>query len=164
MSANISSENVYQLVYASKAAEGFCEKDLVDILHIARKTNKELEITGALVYNKGYFLQMLEGECEAVETLFNLIADDKRHEKVNCFFRCKVPKRIFPEWYMGFFLHEVDESLALSGLVNLYELNPAGQFLVDKLLEVKSNLHITQSTAETNDINRFYADASTLFK
>jgi hypothetical protein len=164
MSAIISSENVYQLVYASKAAEGFCEKDLVDILHVARKTNKELEITGALIYNKGYFLQMLEGECEAVETLFKLIEGDKRHEKVNCFFRCKVPKRIFPDWYMGFFLHEVDENPALSGLVNLYESNPASQFLVGKLLEVKSNLHITQPTAETNDINLFYAGASNLFE
>ena len=50
-----------------------------------------------------------------------------------------MPKRIFPDWYMGFFLHEVDENPALSGLVNLYESNPASQFLVGKLLEVKSN-------------------------
>jgi hypothetical protein len=59
MSEKITLKNVYQLVYASKAAEGFSEKDLVDILRIARKTNKELLITGALVYNKGFFFAVV---------------------------------------------------------------------------------------------------------
>jgi signal transduction histidine kinase len=154
MSANISSENLYQLVYASKAVDGFSEKDLIEILSTSRRNNKELKITGALVYNKGYFLQLLEGDRETVETLFNVIADDVRHEKVNSFFRCKVSNRIFPDWYMGFFQHEVDESLSLSGLVNLYDSqHPASQFFVEKLLEVRANLQLHQSTAEANNIS-----------
>ena len=154
MSEKITLKNVYQLVYASKAAEGFSEKDLVDILRIARKTNKELLITGALVYNKGFFLQLLEGEREAVETLFKDIENDTRHEKVNCFYRNEVPNRIFPDWYMGFFQHDLDESFALTGIVNIYESeHPASQFFIQKLLEVQTNLHIHQSTTESDDIS-----------
>jgi signal transduction histidine kinase len=154
MSEKITLKNVYQLVYASKAAEGFSEKDLVDILRIARKTNKELLITGALVYNKGFFLQLLEGEREAVETLFKDIENDTRHKKVNCFNRNEVPNRIFPDWYMGFFQHDLDESFALTGIVNIYESeHPASQFFIQKLLEVQTNLHIHQSTTESDDIS-----------
>ena len=154
MSVNISSKNFYQLVYASKASEGFSEKDLVDILCSSRKNNKNLLVTGALVYNKGYFLQMLEGERETVEALFNVIEDDARHEKTNCFFRGEVQNRMFPDWYMGFFQHEVDESLVLSDLVNFYDSqHPASQFFVEKLLEVQGKLQIHQSTAQANNIS-----------
>ena len=154
MSEKISSKNVYQLVYASKVVAGFSEKDLVDILRTSRKNNKNLLITGALVYNKGYFLQMLEGEREAVEALFNVIAQDARHEKTNCFFRGEVQNRIFPDWYMGWFQHEVDENLVLSDLVNLYDSkHPASQFFVEKLLEVQGKLQIHQSTADANNLS-----------
>lgn len=141
MFGNIPQENIYQLVYASKSLEGFTERDLIEILQKSRKNNKEISITGALVYNKGYFLQMLEGEQVVVETLFKKIAQDARHEKISRFYQGKAPTRIFPDWYMGFFQHETDENINLSGLVNLYESqHPASHFFIEKLLEVQKKL------------------------
>ena len=141
MFGNIPQENIYQLVYASKSVEYFTERDLIEILQKSRKNNKEISITGALVYNKGYFLQMLEGEQVVVEALFKKIAQDARHEKISRFYQGKAPTRIFPDWYMGFFQHEADENINLSGLMNLYESqHPASHFFIEKLLEVQKKL------------------------
>ena len=141
MFGNIPQENIYQLVYASKSVEYFTERDLIEILQKSRKNNKEISITGALVYNKGYFLQMLEGEQVVVEALFKKIAQDARHEKSSRFYQGKAPTRIFPDWYMGFFQHEADENINLSGLMNLYESqHPASHFFIEKLLEVQKKL------------------------
>lgn len=147
MLENIAQETIYQLVYASKVAEGFSEKDLIDILHTSRKNNKNIHISGALVYNKGYFLQMIEGEQVVVETLFKKITQDVRHVKISCFYRSQVPNRVFPDWYMSFFQHEAGENIDLSGLVNLYESqHPASQFFIERLLEVQKKLFDTYYT------------------
>lgn len=130
---------IYQLVYASKAVKDFSEEDLLNILQFSRQNNKKKQITGAMIYSKGYFLQMLEGQRNAVNELFNYhIAKDKRHEMVNCFFKNHVEKREFPEWYMGFFRHEDNEGHDLLELIDFKE-HPAGKFFRDKLAETKQN-------------------------
>jgi signal transduction histidine kinase len=147
MLENIAQENIYQLVYASKVAEGFSEKDLIDILRTSRKNNKAIHISGALVYNKGYFLQMIEGEQVVVDALFKKITQDVRHEKISRFYRGTVPNRVFPDWYMGFFQNEADENIDLSELVNLCESqHPASQFFLERLLEVQKKLLDTYHT------------------
>ena len=152
------SKRVYQLIYASKSAEGFSEEDLIDILKTSRTNNKPKQITGALVYNKGYFLQMLEGEQDAVDTLFNTISQDKRHEKISRFFQGTVDQRTFPDWYMGFFQQDEHQNLDLSNLVNFYDSeHPASQFFIEKLLDVQKKLHQNYHTSNDsysiNEIN-----------
>lgn len=130
---------IYQLVYASKAVKDFSEDDLVNILQFSRQNNKKKQITGAMIYSKGYFLQMLEGQRNAVNELFNQhIAKDKRHEMVNCFFKNHVEKREFPEWYMGFFRNEDNEGHDLLELID-FKAHPAGKFFRDKLAETQQN-------------------------
>lgn len=142
------SKRVYQLIYASKSVVGFTEQDLIDILKTSRENNKPKKITGALVYNKGYFLQMLEGEQQAVNTLFNHIAKDTRHEKVSRFFQGTVEQRTFPDWYMGFFQQDEHQHLDLSKLINFYDSeHPASQFFIGKLLEVQKKLHQNYRTS-----------------
>ena len=151
----LDNECLYQLVYASKSVDGFIEKDLIDILETSRKNNKEKHITGALVYNKGYFLQMLEGKQETVEALFNHITKDNRHEKVSRFFQGTADKRLFPDWYMGFFQHDEYQNLDLSGLINFYEFqHPASQFFIEKLLDVQHKLHLNyQRTTDSYSVS-----------
>jgi DNA-binding NtrC family response regulator len=62
---------IYQLIYASKVSDEFCEQDLMDILYISRKFNKLRNISGALIYHNHCFLQVLEGGEHEVKTLFN---------------------------------------------------------------------------------------------
>ena len=128
---------IYQLIYGSQVADEFCEKDLMDILHVSRKLNKLANISGALIYHNHYFLQVLEGEEKAVKTLFHeRISKDSRHREVSIFSDGVVEKRDFSYWNMGFFGQNTNEEYALLGLTD-FETHPAGQFFKDKLTQTQ---------------------------
>ncbi|MFT6154311.1 MAG: hypothetical protein ACJA1X_001663 [Bermanella sp.] len=50
-----------RLVYASTISENFNCDDIEGILAVARKNNKQNNITGMLCFNRKYFLQCLKG-------------------------------------------------------------------------------------------------------
>lgn len=74
-----------RLCYISSSV-GRPESDaLVKILKECHANNGPRNITGLLLYNgKGTFLQALEGEPKAVDSLFEHIRKDNRHERVAC--------------------------------------------------------------------------------
>jgi hypothetical protein len=55
--------------------------ELDEILLKSRVNNASLGITGILLFNLGSFFQVLEGEKVTVETLYEKISKDKRHNK-----------------------------------------------------------------------------------
>jgi hypothetical protein len=66
-------------------ASGYVSKKIVDdILQTARKANSLLGISGLLLYRMGHFVQLLEGDEEAVLKLYQKIQLDSRHKE------CKV--------------------------------------------------------------------------
>lgn len=91
-----------QLIYASSAVELFSKQQLVDLLHEARIHNKSADITGMLLYRDGNFLQVLEGEPEAVDALYQKILKDRRHTNILTISRREINSRIFHDWEMGF--------------------------------------------------------------
>lgn len=50
----------------------------------------------------GVFLQLLEGEESAVESLYQKITSDPRHQHVTRIFLVRDGERVFPNWSMGF--------------------------------------------------------------
>lgn len=58
------------------------DEELDTITEQSRRNNKALNLTGALLFSKGYFCQVLEGEREAVEAMFETIQMDNRHSDV----------------------------------------------------------------------------------
>jgi hypothetical protein len=92
------------LVYTSKEKRKFSATDLKKLLMNARICNREVGVTGILVYQAGIFLQALEGEEEAVRTTFSRIDKDPRHGDVSVLHRnASIDKRrMFGEWSMGF--------------------------------------------------------------
>ena len=93
---------VSQLVYSSCATEEFLEPDLALLLVKARANNDALNITGALLYQAGSFIQALEGPQDALDKLFRVISNDQRHEAIHELYRGEVAKREFANWSMGF--------------------------------------------------------------
>jgi len=90
------------LLYNSSAAIGFSEDQLVALLKQSRENNHKLEVTGLLLYKRGDFLQILEGEEAVVQQLFAAISRDPRHHDV-CELRWETSReRRFPNWSMGF--------------------------------------------------------------
>jgi len=93
---------VDQLIYASTANRPLSEVELSLLLLAARRNNESLGVTGMLLYHDGEFLQVLEGEREAVQALFGRIARDPRHTRVTLLQRQRVVQRQFADWSMGF--------------------------------------------------------------
>ena len=93
---------LYHLGYASTAVQAMQRDDLVAILDVARRVNKDNDITGLLLYQDGNFLQVLEGSEAAVRATFARIAEDGRHRDVAVMFSEPVEDRLFSDWSMGF--------------------------------------------------------------
>lgn len=55
-----------------------------------------------LLYKKGNFLQLLEGDEEAVRSLYARIRQDPRHRKHLSLLEGNIEERQFPTWSMGF--------------------------------------------------------------
>ena len=89
-------------VYFSKSAWLFSETDLSTILQQSRHWNALKGISGILLYVRGGIIQVLEGEAEAVEILFNRIQLDPRHTDVMRVMNRPITQRLFPDWTMGY--------------------------------------------------------------
>jgi hypothetical protein len=72
------------------------------ILATARRRNPHANVTGAMLFNEDWFVQLLEGEEANVRATFDRIAADPRHEDVELLVDVVVPARQFPDWSMGF--------------------------------------------------------------
>lgn len=103
---------MYSLTYVSSAVHPFSEDELVDLLAVSRHNNARLGITGMLLYKDGNFMQVLEGEEEAVRGLYEKIGSDPRHRGEIALQKGHSEGRHFPGWEMGF--RNLDSSEARS--------------------------------------------------
>lgn len=110
------------------------------MLATARRRNPEVNVTGALLFNEDWFVQLLEGEYDAVHSTFNRIALDPRHEAVELLVDKAATGRLFPEWSMGF----VGDAPAIRQRFNESSLSTPGLVLrddsvVDFMVEIARN-------------------------
>ena len=75
--------STYQLMYLSKATAPVTQQALEQLAAREAAHNKPLGLTGVLVYSKGYFIQLLEGDQTAVRTTYNNITADNRHTNLH---------------------------------------------------------------------------------
>lgn len=87
-------------VFSGPVSQYLLEVDRM--LATARRRNPEAGVTGALLFNEDWFVQLLEGDREAVHATYNRIAEDPRHEAVELLVDMANAARLFPEWSMGF--------------------------------------------------------------
>jgi hypothetical protein len=75
---------------------------LEDLLQVSRARNASLGVTGALLFNEGRFLQVLEGDETQVRALYNSILRDRRHSDVTLMTAEPGARRRFARWSMAF--------------------------------------------------------------
>lgn len=93
---------LHQFAYISNQTVNFSDDDLKFLMKYAREKNKRLELTGLLLYDKGTFLQILEGPEESIDSMISDISSDSRHENMDIVFRNdKLYEREFANWRMG---------------------------------------------------------------
>ncbi len=92
-----------RIVYASSVTNTFDpERDLEDILAKSRGNNAVIDVTGILLFHEGKFIQVLEGEAQAVDDKYAAITTDPRHTDVLKYVRQEIEERSFSAWSMGF--------------------------------------------------------------
>jgi hypothetical protein len=98
----VDDEEVFCLTYRSRSLihEDGRATELGAIFTTARRHNRELGITGALMINDGAFVQTLEGEEAAVRDLFDTIKGDPRHAEVVVVREAEAPRQ-FARWAMA---------------------------------------------------------------
>jgi hypothetical protein len=95
-----------QYIYVSSSVKLFTSDELVELLEKSRINNEKLGLTGMLLYKDGDFMQVLEGDEEAVRWLSARIGRDPRHTNVKALLEGPITEREFPDWSMGF--HNLD--------------------------------------------------------
>ena len=90
------------LIYVSTTTAPMARPAFDALLKQARSFNRTVGITGCLIYQDCYFMQMLEGKKEALEALMEKIKMDPRHCDVRTVIEGPARRRVFIDWSMDF--------------------------------------------------------------
>jgi len=101
--SDATSDGVFRLIYRSHSclAHEAERTELGEIFTTARRNNKALDITGALVITEDAFVQALEGDQARVRALYERICTDPRHDDVTLLEEQTVDGRLFGRWAMA---------------------------------------------------------------
>ncbi len=105
MKKNSATQTLYRLIYCSlrvappEAGGPDCE--LEEIVATARRNNQTDGVTGALLFTGSGFAHVLEGARDALDRIFERIADDPRHTGVTVLSFTPTERRRFPEHAMA---------------------------------------------------------------
>ena len=92
---------LHQIIYTSAALPSVTLHDFEDITRHASQNNRVLDVTGILLFSDGVVFQVLEGEKDVVQALYDRIKDDQRHSSVVLMISREAAAREFPDWSMG---------------------------------------------------------------
>ena len=90
------------MVYISSAKLSLTESEIIKIVEDAQINNEKSDVTGLLLFNKGNFMQLVEGQALTVEALYEKILQDNRHTEVKLLLKESITHRNFSNWTMGF--------------------------------------------------------------
>jgi Sensors of blue-light using FAD len=96
--------SVHFLLYVSRSLLRLPQElgEVDRIVAVARRENARLAVTGALVFTRAHFAQVLEGDEQAVEALMERIRKDRRHGQVTVVSQGERDARLFPQWSMAY--------------------------------------------------------------
>ncbi|MGN7611434.1 nitrate- and nitrite sensing domain-containing protein [Magnetococcales bacterium HHB-1] len=93
----------HQLCYVSQEVEEKINPGAVeDILSVSTRKNRQLGVTGLLLYTRGHFIQCLEGSRTSVDQIYGAIEKDDRHQRCRVILRRDAERRMFASWTMAY--------------------------------------------------------------
>lgn len=105
-------EGVRVIAYTAAYCGTDIQRDLRDIAERSKRNNARDGLTGALLYDRGRFVQVLEGPADRVGQAVSRIARDNRAGTFEVIFDISARARSLPDWSM--FVCEVDASQGIS--------------------------------------------------
>ncbi len=96
---------IVRLIYFSDfridVKNGQMSQKITEIIDVSERNNAAKGITGALVFDRNWFVQVLEGAMDDVWETFKTIERDPRHVNIRFVEMITVPSRRFSDWRMG---------------------------------------------------------------
>ena len=102
----------HTICYLSKQSDVLDKPELERLFDFILQINPSLNITGALLYNNSFFLQVLEGSKNTVKEIFAKIRKDKRHKDILMIFDQKIEHRIFQNYEANFSILKTKADIA----------------------------------------------------
>jgi len=118
---------IFQLTYISTATHELNEAQLGRVLESSIKHNVSQKLTGMLLYSRGSFMQVLEGDESAVEAAMIRIREDPRHHGICELTRGTIERREFGSWSMGFRCMTDQDTKSWPGYTAFFESGVAGE-------------------------------------
>ena len=110
----------------SVQAQTLRNKDIEELLFYAREKNKRLAITGVLLLIQGKFIQYIEGYEEDIDSVYESIKIDTRHNDLLLLDSGYIDKRQYTNWSMAY--KKVNNS-EINDILGYSELNLDDLFL-----------------------------------
>jgi hypothetical protein len=138
-SNRVANSQLHSLIYKSHCKD-LANWDLVNsIVTSSTRNNPENDITGVLVATETHFLQVLEGEFGTLNSTFERIARDTRHDTVQLIRFTEIKERQFSDW-------------AMHG-IGLFDLNREFKSrLCSKFGEDNGNIHLPSAANEVMEL------------
>ena len=109
-----------ELIYISDTPNTLDQSTIFEILNSSHAKNKLNDLTGHLYYDGNSFLQIIEGEENAVRSLYEKIKIDPRHTNVETLYENEINERAFEGWEMAF--KELETSTVQNSMVMFNKL------------------------------------------
>ncbi|MFZ5482597.1 MAG: EAL domain-containing protein [Pseudomonadota bacterium] len=92
---------LHALIYVSRARQPMTAEALAQLQAEAATANRAAGISGCLIYREGCFMQLLEGQRERVQALYDRIRADARHGDCHLVLETPIAARAFRDWGMA---------------------------------------------------------------
>ncbi len=90
-----------RLTYISKFSRTLSRDEINAIGRVSSQNNQQANVTGVLLCLGGIFFQILEGDAEKIDRIYERILTDDRHTDILCLkSEMEVEERMFPDWSM----------------------------------------------------------------
>jgi hypothetical protein len=95
---------MHRLLYVSEShiEQSHVQSTVANIVAHSQVKNKQLGVTGALLFTGKHFAQILEGSPEAIDMLMAYIYSDTRHGKIVVIDKSPITRRRFADWQMAY--------------------------------------------------------------
>lgn len=98
----ILAKSLVRMVYRSRSTLHPDNLEELDkIFRTSIRNNRRYRLTGCLAHPDGHFVQVIEGEPSAVDSLMKRLAADTRHADMQILGEWPTPSRLFSAWAMA---------------------------------------------------------------
>lgn len=118
---------LYRLIYGSRSRLQIGSdlgEEVKQIVETSRRNNAAVGVTGILICHDGVFIQALEGERSAVQTVYDRVTSDVRHDEVRIVSAEPVADRLFGSWNMCAATLDPNDALILTFIGDAESLDP----------------------------------------